>query len=127
MKRSIWIVAFGLAGLALAVGLTLGAFALAGGSLSEPAKPMLITGGSVVSPGPSSSDDPTGSPGPSETPSGKPSPSPADDHVGGSGGEDGGNSGSSGSGSGGSEDSGGSGDSSGSDSGSSEDEPGDDD
>jgi hypothetical protein len=80
MSRKIVIaVAWGLAGLAIVAGLTLGAFALAGEDLSKPAVPV-VEPVDEHSPGPDS-DDRTASPSPDRSHSPSPSPS-VDDHGG---------------------------------------------
>ena len=82
MTRKILIgVAWGLAGLAIVAGLTIGAFALAGEDLSKPAVPV-VEPVDQRSPSPDA-DDRTASPSPDRTNSPTPSPS-VDDHGGGS-------------------------------------------
>ena len=76
MKHILTVVALGLGGLALAVALSLGAFALAGHPLGEPATAVRV-------PAAGHSNGPSGdshSPSPTTTPF----PSPSDDHGGGS-------------------------------------------
>jgi hypothetical protein len=96
MRRGLLLVGFGLGGLALALGLTLAAFAFTGDDLGTPANP-------IVQPSPGETREPrasgTDKPERSETPSATPSAS--DDHGGtsGSGSDDHSGSGSSGSGS----------------------------
>lgn len=124
MRRGLLLVGFGLGGLALALGLTLAAFALTGDDLGTP-------GNAIVTPSASGHDrTETPSPRSEATPSARPSASASDDH-GGHGaepGDDHGGSGSDDSGSGssgsGSDDSSGSGSDS---SGSGSDHSGDDD
>ncbi len=75
MRRALAVVGYGLAGLAVAIGLALGAFALAGQEISEPAAPPVFTPAPTAVPSPA--DD---RPSPSKE-SETPSPS-FDDHGG---------------------------------------------
>ncbi|MGH2591706.1 MAG: hypothetical protein ACRDGW_13055 [Actinomycetota bacterium] len=79
-KRILIAVAWGLAGIVVAVGLTAGAFALAGREISEPATPPLFSS----SPTPSRDADRTGS----TSPDARATPSPSIDDDGPGGGED---------------------------------------
>lgn len=128
-SKTLRVIALGVGGLVVALVLTVGAFALAGQQIAQPAGVPIFT--TSTSPSPGHDDEPTESPSPDHERIESPSPS-VDDHGGGSGestsggssgSDDGGGSGghdSSGSGSG---DSGsGSGDSSGSGSGEHEDD-----
>ena len=112
MRRLVIVLGYGLAGLVVALGLTLGAFALAGQEIAEPAGPPVFTSSPEPTPDATTSEE-ARSPKPERTAS--PSASP-DDHGG-----DSGNSGS------GSDEGSGSGDDSGSSSGSGEDRSGSDD
>lgn len=77
-RKIVKAVALGLGGLAVALLLTVGAFAIAGQEISEPAGPPVFT-----TPGPGASEaDTSHSPEPGRTES----PSPSDDHGGDSGG-----------------------------------------
>jgi hypothetical protein len=93
------VIGFGLAGVALVMGLTLGAFALAGPDIGHPVPPAQIVR-------PSGSPSQTKSPVPEHPNDGNRSDSPSPDHLGGSGGVDdhGGTSSGSGTGSSGSGD-----------------------
>lgn len=78
MKRLLTVLAYGVAGLVVALALTLGAFALAGQEIAEPAGPPVFTTSPSESPGAvrSPADDETRSPDASRSES--PSPSPDD-------------------------------------------------
>jgi hypothetical protein len=107
-KKVLSALGWGLAGLAVALGLTLGAFALAGQEIADPATATVPSVGASsspeVTPEPSKSDrasrSPDGRDGDgSGSPSASATPSPSDDGSGGNGGDD-----NSGSGSGGDDD-----------------------
>ncbi len=107
MKHALRIVAYGVGGLLVAIGLTFGAYGLAGNEISHPAGPVEINRhGEVVpaedathereSPKPERSNDQSPSPEPTEQPSGNeggddhggedresPTPEPTEDHEGG--------------------------------------------
>ena len=92
MKRTLTIIGLGVAGIVLAVALSVGAFALVGDPLSEPATTIQVP----ASPTPSPTEDratpaPTNRP---STPRHSSSASPSDDHGGNSGTGGGGGSGS---------------------------------
>ena len=102
MRRIAIVAAWGLAGLVVALGLTVGAFAVAGQDIGEPATP---PGLSLGSPAPEATDSPSSGPSPSNDPSEDgPSSDPTgsdDDNSGpGSGDDDGGSDDNSGPGSG---------------------------
>jgi hypothetical protein len=66
------VIAMGVAGVVVAAILSLGAFAIAGGSIGEPARPVSVPSGHEA----------THSPGPSKAASPTTSPEPSDDHGG---------------------------------------------
>jgi hypothetical protein len=84
VKRTLTIIGLGVAGIVLAVALSVGAFALVGDSLSEPATTIEIPASPTTTPtGDRGTPSPTSKPSTrSETPSGPPSSSasPSDDH-----------------------------------------------
>jgi hypothetical protein len=85
MKKTLRIVGYGIAGLIIAVGLTVGAFAIAGADISQPASPVgpsATPATPSLSPTPSPGDDGRGHDiGDDHGGSGSPSPS-IDDHGG---------------------------------------------
>lgn len=87
MKRTLTIIGLGVAGIVLAVALSVGAFALVGDPLSEPATTIQV---------PTSPTEDRATPTPTDRPPGTPSSSasPSDDHGGNSGTGGGGGSGS---------------------------------
>lgn len=124
--KTLRVIALGLGGLVVALALVVGAFALAGQQIAQPAGVPIFT--TSATPSPTPGDDRTASPSPERERTDSPSPS-VDDHGGGTGestsggssGSDDGSSGGRNSSGSGSDDSGsGSGDSSGSGSGSGE-------
>ncbi len=87
MKKGLYWIGFGLAGLTLALGLSLAAFAFTGSDISRPARPLIRQvqeHTQTPSAKPSKSDEPK------HTPSANPTqaPSPVDDHGGSSGSDD---------------------------------------
>ena len=81
MKRMLTIIALGLAGMALAVAVSVAAFALVGDSLSEPATGIQVPS-AIASRSPSDDATRSKTPGPSTA---TPTASPSDDHGGNSG------------------------------------------
>jgi hypothetical protein len=72
--KALRVIAMGVAGIVVAVILSLGAFAIAGGSIGEPARPVSVPSGHETTHGPS----------PTKAESPTTSPEPSDDHGGGS-------------------------------------------
>jgi cytoskeletal protein RodZ len=70
--KALRVIAMGIAGIVVAAILSLGAFAIAGGSIGEPAQPVSVPSGheTTHSPSPTKSESPTTS------------PEPSDDHAG---------------------------------------------